>query len=201
MSTQKRIYNRIKGKGRGSVFTPKDFLDLGSRASVDQGLSRLARDGAVTRLRRGVYSFPKKHPRLGTLLPTSDKVARALVGDAPLQISGAAAANALGLSTQVPARTVYYSDRSYADVPIGNRSISIRHAGPRVLAGANRPSGPVLQALKHIGRNRVNADAIRILRKNLPHDVKRDLRQFVQQNAHDVADWMIDPVDQITAGT
>ena len=36
-----KIKRRIIGKGRGAVFTPADFLDLGSRACVDQTLSRL----------------------------------------------------------------------------------------------------------------------------------------------------------------
>lgn len=37
-----RIINHVRGKGRGWAFTPKDFLDLGTRASVDMALSRLA---------------------------------------------------------------------------------------------------------------------------------------------------------------
>jgi hypothetical protein len=37
-----KILLRIKGKGRGAIFEPSDLLDLGSRASVDQNLSRLA---------------------------------------------------------------------------------------------------------------------------------------------------------------
>nr|WP_290758957.1 hypothetical protein [Henriciella sp.] len=42
-----KIKRRIIGKGRGAVFTPADFLDLGSRASVDQTLSRLTDQGVI----------------------------------------------------------------------------------------------------------------------------------------------------------
>ena len=36
-----KILTRVRAKGRGVVYTTKDFLDLGSRAAVDQALSRL----------------------------------------------------------------------------------------------------------------------------------------------------------------
>jgi hypothetical protein len=45
-----RIINRVRGKGRGWAFTPKDFLELGTRASVDMALSRLAGQGRVRRI-------------------------------------------------------------------------------------------------------------------------------------------------------
>lgn len=198
MTVQDRIQNRIKGKGRGAVFTPKDFLDLGGRAAVDQSLSRLTRDGTIHRLRRGVYYFPKTHPRLGTLSPDADAIAKALVGDAPLQMTGTAAANAVGLSTQVPTRTIYYSDRSYKDVPIGNRVVSVKKGSPRQLAAAQRPSGPVIQALKHLGRSRVDDRVVNTLRRELSPNVKDDLRTYVQQHPRKVPDWMRKPVAEIS---
>lgn len=197
MTIQDRIYNRVKGKGRGAVFTPKDFLGLGSRAAVDQSLSRMVKAGTIHRLRRGVYYFPKTHPRLGILSPDGDAIARALVGDAPLQMSGAAAMNALGLSTQVPARTIYYSDRSFKDVPVGNRVISVRKASPRQLAGADRPSGPALQALKYLGKDRVDDRVVTTLRNRLSRAVKDDLDAYVQRHPRKVPDWIRKPVSQI----
>ena len=41
-----RIMKRVRGKGRGWVFTPKSFVDFGTRGSVDMALSRLATSGA-----------------------------------------------------------------------------------------------------------------------------------------------------------
>nr|WP_172691256.1 DUF6088 family protein [Rhizobium rhizogenes] len=48
---------RARAGGRGSVFTPSDFLDVAARAAVDQALSRLARNGKLRRLTRGLYAF------------------------------------------------------------------------------------------------------------------------------------------------
>ena len=74
------ILARIHGRGRGSVFVPGDFLDLGSREAVDLALHRFARKGTIRRLARGVHDFPKEHPVLGLLSPSADTVARALAG-------------------------------------------------------------------------------------------------------------------------
>ncbi len=58
-NTQTQILDRIRLGGRGKVFTPKDFLVLGSGA-VDQALSRLVKAGDIQRLGRGPVLFPKK---------------------------------------------------------------------------------------------------------------------------------------------
>src|SRR5271155_2818631 len=107
-----RLLATIHGRGRGSVFVPADFLDLGSREAIDIVLHRLARKGTIRRLARGVYDFPKQHPVLGLLSPSADAVAKALAGRdrTRLQPAGAYAANALGLSEQVPANLVFLTD-------------------------------------------------------------------------------------------
>ncbi|HWB10434.1 MAG TPA: DUF6088 family protein, partial [Pirellulales bacterium] len=62
-----RIVAAIHSRGRGSVFVPADFLDIGSREAADVALHRLVRQGTIRRLARGVYDFPKEHPTLGLL--------------------------------------------------------------------------------------------------------------------------------------
>ena len=108
------ITRRIRAKGRGWVFTPKDFLDVGVRATVDQTLSRLARKDDIRRLDRGLYDYPKQHDKLGTLSPSAGDLAQALATKTGDKIfpSGATSANYLGLSTQVPARPVYLTNGS-----------------------------------------------------------------------------------------
>ena len=107
-----RIVAAIHGRGRGSVFVPSDFLKIGSRGAVDVALHRLARQGTIRRLARSVYDFPKEHSVLGPLAPSTEELARALAGRdrTRLQPAGAYAANALGLSEQVPAKAVFLTD-------------------------------------------------------------------------------------------
>lgn len=42
----------------GGVLAPKNFVHLGSRAAVDQALSRLAKAGKLVRVARGTYAAP-----------------------------------------------------------------------------------------------------------------------------------------------
>jgi hypothetical protein len=73
-----RIIKRVRGKGRGWAFTPKDFLDLGTRASVDMALTRLVQAGHIRRIGRGLYDYPKLHDRLGALTPDADTIVQAV---------------------------------------------------------------------------------------------------------------------------
>lgn len=98
-SIDSKVFARIYGHGRGYVFTPTDFLDLGSRSAVDTALTRGVRSGEIRKLARGLYDFPKKDPQLGDLMPPTEAVVRAPVGrdEVKPQPSGAHAANVLGL--------------------------------------------------------------------------------------------------------
>jgi 3',5'-cyclic AMP phosphodiesterase CpdA len=160
---------RIVRKGRGAVVTPGDFADLGPRASIDQALSRSVREGRIRRLTRGVYDYPRRHPRLGLLAPSMDDVARALAGrDASrIQPSGAHAANLLGLSDQVPVRAVYLTDGRSRTVQVGRRTVVLKKTTPRNMATAGRISGTVIQALRWLGRRHVDDRVIATLRKRL----------------------------------
>jgi hypothetical protein len=144
---------RARTGGRGSVFTPADFLDMAGRAAVDQALSRLVKGGRLRRLARGLYDFPKVHPKLGPLSPGPDDVAQALAREtgSRVQIAGARAANVLGLSTQVPAKSTYLTDGPPRRVVLGKRTIDLRHASPKHLIAPGSPAGTVVQALRHLG--------------------------------------------------
>jgi hypothetical protein len=98
-STDDQILKAITSLGSGAVFVPTDFLSCGSRQAVDIALHRLVRKGTIRRLARGIYDFPKIHPKLGKLLPSPEKIAEALVGRdcTRIQPTGAYAANILGL--------------------------------------------------------------------------------------------------------
>ena len=165
-----KIKSRIYGHGRGSVFTPNDFLDLGGRDAVDKALSRLAAGGTIRRLARGLYEYPRKHPELGTLAPDVQKVAKALAGKdrIRLQPAGAYAANLLGLSEQVPAKAVFLTDGFSRTVKIGRQEIQLRQTTPRNMAAAGRLSGLLMQAFRHLGREHITPKRMAHLKRTLP---------------------------------
>lgn len=175
--TDSLILSSIQRRGRGSVFVPAEFLDIGSRQAVDVALHRLTRKGTIRRLARGVYDFPKEHPVLGPLQPSAEEVARALAGRdcTRLQPAGAYAANALGLSEQVPAKAVFLTDGPSRTVRIGPTTIQLRRTTPRNMAAAGRLSGLLIQALRTLGREHVTPQRREHLKRTLPADKRREL--------------------------
>jgi len=175
-SVPDRVMKRVRMSGRGSVFTPSDFLAVGARSSVDQALSRLVKGGQLRRLARGLYDFPKLHPKLGPLSPAPDDVAQALAREtgSQVQIAGARAANALGLSAQVPAQSTYLTDGPSRRVVLGKRVVDLRHASPKHLIAPGSPAGTVVQALRHVGPVRA-ADVAQIAAQQLSANDKKTL--------------------------
>jgi hypothetical protein len=176
-SIDSRILAAIRGRGRGSVFVPADFLKIGSREAVGIALHRLVKEGTLRRLARGVYDFPKEHPKLGLLSPSAEAIARALAGRdrTRLQPAGAYAANALGLSEQVPARAVFLTDGPARMVKVGPMTIQLRRTTARNMAAAGRLSGLLIQALRELGKDHVTPERRAHLKQTLRAEQRREL--------------------------
>lgn len=174
-----KVLNRIYGFGRGAVFTPARFLDLGSRSAIDKALSRLTQAGTIRRLARGLYDYPKTHPQLGILIPGEDAIAEALTKPSGMhfQPSGAYAANLIGLSEQVPMKVTFLTDGTPRRVRVGRREIILKRTTPRQMATAGRISGLVIQALRHLGKQHIDAKALDILRRRLSDSDRKCLRE------------------------
>ncbi len=176
-SLDNKLISRIYGHGRGAVLTPNDFLDLGGRDAVDKALSRLATQGTIRRLARGLYEYPQAHPELGTLSPDIQKIAKALAGKDRLRLqpAGAYATNLLGLSEQVPAKAVFLTDGPSRTVKIGKQEIQLRRTTPRNMAAAGRLSGLLMQAFRHLGKEHITPQRMAHLKRTLPIKERRQL--------------------------
>lgn len=157
-----RIMKRVRAKGRGWVFTPKHFIDFGTRGSVDMALSRLAQAGEIRRIGRGLYDYPQLHHKLGALTPDAEMIALAMSAQSGDQLapSAATAANGLGLSTQVQAKPSYATTGPTRVRMAAGRSITLKHSRAPVLRNASDAANGVVQILAGLGRNKVDADAI-----------------------------------------
>ncbi|MEA3486633.1 MAG: DUF6088 family protein [Thermodesulfobacteriota bacterium] len=191
-SIDNKIRNRIYGHGKGWVFTPVHFSDLGSREAVASALKRYRQSGLIRQLARGLYDYPAMDPELGTLAPAPDALARALAGrDAVrLQPSGAYAANLLGLSTQMPMKIVYLTDGRSRTVEIGKKQIILKQTTPRNMATAGTISGLLIQALRHLGRPHVDDEVIAGLDRRLDDDDRKQLLKDVRFAPAWIADIM-----------
>lgn len=191
-----QIVKRIGDFGDGWVFSAKDFLDLASRSMVDVTLARLAGEGEIRRVRRGLYDRPKVNSDLGgALSPDIDEAARAIARKQRWKIvpEGAWAANLLGLSTQVPAKITYLTDGPNKDVPIGRRIIHFKHARPKAIAGLDGKQALVVQALRHLGKEAVGSQDIETLRARLSAAEKSKLLKDTRFGT----DWIYDAAKRI----
>jgi hypothetical protein len=104
-----------------------------------------------------------------------DAVAKAIArkNKIALQPAGALAANLLGLSTQVPAVRIYFTDGFSKQFRIGGQKIIFRHGSPRNMAGAGKISGTVFQALRYLGRKAITNDRLAKLNQMLSAKDKR----------------------------
>jgi hypothetical protein len=189
----------IYRKGRGWVFTPRDFLDLGSRRAVSLALMRHTRVGTIRNLARGLYDYPRSNARFGVLAASTEDIANALKGrdSVRLQLSGGHAANQLGISDQVPMRTVYLTDGPSKKLQIGRRQIVLKQTTPRQMATAGRVSGMVIQALRWLGRHNVDDRIVAALRRNLSD---ADKQQLLKNLRHAPA-WVADVMRAVAQGS
>ena len=172
------VLRRIRAKGASWAFTPSDFADLGDPRSVGMILTRFGRKGGIRRVQRGVYEIPRQHPLLGTVGAGTEAITKAIARRDGLKLlpSGAHAANALGLSTQVAAKTAYgIAGRSRIQPAGGRAEVIFRRRSPKAMALAGRASGWLAEALRSLGPTHSTAERLQGLKSTLGPKQRREL--------------------------
>lgn len=159
----------------GALISAKEFLHLGSRAAVDQALKRLCERKGLIRLGRGVYVRPIK-TRFGTRAPAAEKVVERIAATRGETIvpHGAAAANALGLTTQVPTKLVFLTSGPNRRLRLGAQVIEMKHAPQWMLLPTQPSAGQAVRALAWLGKSRAS-EALSTLRFKLPPSTVEEL--------------------------
>ena len=193
-SLSQQIEQHAASLPEGSPLCPSALLHLGSRAAVDQALSRLARRGRLIRACQGVYMRPIE-TRFGARPPAVEKVIASLSrlwGEVMVPCGGAAA-NALGLTTQVPVRPVYLTSGPNRRLRLCAQTVHLRHAPRWQLVAPHRPAGDIVRALAWLG----------------PQEVEEGLRRMPRISAGDLAElaearavlpaWLAEPFSGLVA--
>lgn len=162
------ILSAARALPEGGLLSPKEFLHLGSRAAVDQALTRLTREGSLLRVGRGTYAAPVKG-RFGSRPPSTEAVVQAIesLAGETIVASGAAEANALGLTTQTPTREIFITSGRTRKLQLGNRSIHLKHGTRLQLLLGRRPAGRAIRAVAWLGPEH-GGSALRTLKAQLP---------------------------------
>ena len=195
-----KILQRFRRAETGAVYSPKDFLDLGGRGSISWVLHDLVRRGQIRRVARGLYDYPRTSERLGVQIgPDLHRAAKAYARKQQWDVvpHPALAANMLGLSQQVPAQIVYLSSGPTKTIRIGTRDIVFRHARPKTFAAKSELGSQVIQALRFLGKDRVDAEVLQRLSELLS---ERDLKQVLRDTQY-AATWIHEVAQAIAAGS
>jgi len=195
-TVENRVSYRIRGNGGGWAFSPRDFLDLGGRPTVDSALHRLTQRGEIRRVIRGIYDYPRFSQLLGQQLsPDMDQVARAIARKFGwrIQPGGATALNLIGISTQVPARVIYLSDGPDRRYKMGRVTLTFEHTALKEAGFKLKESGLIVQALKSLGPDQITPEIISKIREWLP----APLRAKVLADTKTATGWAYSAIQRI----
>lgn len=169
----------------GMPLNAKALLHLGNRPAVDQALARLAKRNQLIRVGRGQYVKPTQS-RFGTPLPTTENLVHAIEQQGETVVAhGAAEANALGLTTQVPMREVFLTSGRTRQVKLGGRPVEFRHAPAWQLMLPRRAAGAAVRAISWAGPERAT-EVVGELRRKLSQG---DLQELVAVRSR-LPTWM-----------
>lgn len=162
------ILSTVRALPEGSLISPEEFLHLASRSAVDKTLSRLTQEGKLIRVSQEAYVAPHQG-RFGSRPPSTESVVHAIeaTGRETVVANGAAEANALGLTTQVPTREVFFTSGRSRKLQLGNRCIELKHGNRWQLLLGKRPSGMAIRALGWLGPEMAESVLVQI-KANLP---------------------------------
>jgi len=181
-SIEYKILKKMKQNRRGKTFFARDFAKFGNKNACYKALERLTKRGDIMRVTRGIYAIPKKSELLGTLIPSPNEIIGNLLKRDKAKVipTGSLAKNLLGLSTQVPLKTVYLTNGSPRKLQIGKMTVIFKRTSPRNLESKGKISTLAIQALKTMRKDNVtdeHIDKIVTALKNenpkyLAHDIK-----------------------------
>jgi len=169
------IKDRIIQNGENRMYVNSDFADLQNDALVSKVLSRQEAEGMLVRLTQGLYLYPKR-TKYGIVMPTLFEIAKAISEKEQAHVipSGMTALNKLGLSTQVPMNAVYITDGTPRKIKIGNQTITLKRATPKMFAYKSVLFSLVVSAMKELGEKGVSDDVVEYIIKVLDKEDDRE---------------------------
>ena len=136
------VLRHAQGQPEGAPVLAKGLLHLGSRAAVDQALSRLGLAARCCGAGRGCLFLPVES-RFGRRAPSADRTVEGLAAARGERVanSGAMAASVLGLTTQMPVERVFLTSGPSRTLMLGRERIELRHAPEWQLVLPDRRAG------------------------------------------------------------
>ena len=192
------IKKRIELAEPGTVFLTSDITDIATTTTVRKCLGRQVEKKNIRRVIAGVYEKPVYSKLLKEYIPVNpDAVAYAIARSFHWTIApcGDVALNRLGLSTQVPVVWSYISDGPYRKFSWDNITLSYKHRANREISFMSETTTLVVEALKTLGKERIDDDIIVSLRNRLPEEEKKKMLK----EATGVSEWIYTVIRKVCA--
>lgn len=185
-TTSEAIKAYAESLPEGTTLSAKELLHLGERAAIDQALSRMVKRGDLMRVQRGVFAQPIM-TRFGKRAPSVEAVVENLAKSTGerVSVSGASAANMLGLSTQNPARQVYWTSGPSRCLKFGAQDVELKHVPSWQLRAPDSKAGHAFRALAYFGK----VEAGRALRRIKPQLTEEERLELLSLRAS-APTWM-----------
>ncbi|MFT6897832.1 MAG: hypothetical protein ACJA13_002243 [Paraglaciecola sp.] len=171
MSVSALVLNRLSRMKRGTPFSIEKFYALGTTTSVQKTMSRLAGEGIVVRVAKGIYSRPKPLPSLPSVKITAkaEDVAKTWARTNHYKIvpQGLEAAYRLGMQTQAPMKSIYWTSGPSREFKIGNEVVQVKHTTATKLRWKNKPEGQLLRGLLSLSPEHTSLSTLRTAIKRL----------------------------------
>jgi len=178
-----KIRLMIKNIEKGTIFFADDFL-INNRQAVRVVLSRLVKAETIIRLGPGMYLKPKYSDLIKSFeYPSMEEIALALAKKEKARIihSGAYAVHQMGLSTQVPVRSVFLTDGSPRKITLEDgREIVFKRTTAKNLSYKNNTIRMVVAALKEIGSTSIDTGIRKQLANILASSNVVDYKEDIQ---------------------
>nr|WP_238814186.1 DUF6088 family protein [Herbaspirillum rubrisubalbicans] len=164
----------------GEAFSTADLTRFGTRASVDQALSRLVKKKCLLRLARGIFITPSDQNVVRTISPVESALGViSRRSNCAIQVSGTEAVKCLN----IPVEPISNPDQNFQWVAkprrltIAGKSIHIRSTSPRKVALCGRPAGLAVTAIWQIGRPNMTSTIMTTIINSLSPEERRALRE------------------------
>jgi hypothetical protein len=172
------IVKYIKQNRHGKIFFADEFRKFGSNNAVRQTLSRLCKKNFLIRLSAGIYLYPQHDKLIGIVYPSIETIAKTIAKREKTRLipTGAYALNALGLSTQVPAKVVFLTDGTARVVKVGKRAtIKFKRTVAKNLSYKGKISLLAISALKEIGKDKATDEQLQKMKEALQQEKRENI--------------------------
>ena len=153
MSCRSFIQRYISTLPEGQVFTTRDCLVYGTRATVDKALQRFVRLEQIIRLARGVFVRNIGNIKIPTMLEMAIIKAKAFGKE--LRIHGMDTASIHKLVEAGNQEPTYYVDGSTSSFAYQGRQIHLKKASKKRMMMSDSNAGRAIRALWAIGRKAI----------------------------------------------